>query len=137
MPAKDRYHDTVKRALVKDGWKIIREQVTFIVEKRQVQIDLSVSKANVSSTELVFIEIKSFIRRSAVEDLAHAIGKYLLYRLVLEEIGVEPSMLYLAIPQAAFTKIFSEPLGKLAHSRFNLLLLVVDMEQEEIIQWVP
>ncbi len=25
MPAKDIYHDTVKRALVKDGWRITAE----------------------------------------------------------------------------------------------------------------
>ncbi|MBA2605278.1 MAG: fatty-acid oxidation protein subunit alpha, partial [Acidobacteria bacterium] len=27
MPAKDIYHDTVKRALIKDGWKITAENL--------------------------------------------------------------------------------------------------------------
>ena len=39
MPAKDYYHDTVKRALVKDGWIITREQVLFVIADRHVRID--------------------------------------------------------------------------------------------------
>ncbi|NWF68880.1 MAG: hypothetical protein HXY40_07330 [Chloroflexi bacterium] len=35
MPAKDRYHDTVKRALIKDGWQIAGEQTTLILEGGQ------------------------------------------------------------------------------------------------------
>ena len=31
MPAKDRHHDAVVRALRKDGWPTIREQVELIV----------------------------------------------------------------------------------------------------------
>lgn len=31
MPAKDRYHDVVKRALIKDGWTIDNEQVTLTI----------------------------------------------------------------------------------------------------------
>jgi len=34
MPAKDHYHDSVKRALIKDGWTIDGEQVAFIGSER-------------------------------------------------------------------------------------------------------
>ncbi|MBC7812419.1 MAG: xisH family protein [Burkholderiales bacterium] len=46
MPAKDRYHDTVKRALIKEGWLITDEQVTLIVDKRYLWVDLTVSKVS-------------------------------------------------------------------------------------------
>ena len=36
MPAKDRYHDTVVRALQKDGWTILDEQVGLFVPSRRL-----------------------------------------------------------------------------------------------------
>jgi hypothetical protein len=38
MPVKDRYHDIVKRALIKEGWIIEDEQFTLTVEQRNLWI---------------------------------------------------------------------------------------------------
>lgn len=43
MPAKDKYHDVVIRALQKDGWIINDEQYILITQKRLLWIDLLVS----------------------------------------------------------------------------------------------
>lgn len=137
MPAKDRYHDTVVRALIKDGWHVVREQLTLIIEGRQVQVDLSVSQGDQAALVPVFVEIKSFIRRSAVEDLALAVGKYSVYRAVLDEAGLETALLYLAVPQTAYDTIFSERLGILMRERLDISLIVIDVEREEITQWIP
>ncbi len=76
MPAKDKYHDVVIRALQKDGWIINDEQYILITQKRLLWIDLLVS--DVSDSRQVLVEVKSFISLSAVEDFANAIGKYLI-----------------------------------------------------------
>jgi XisH protein len=36
MPAKDIYHDTVRIALEKDGWKITNDQLKLAVGKRSL-----------------------------------------------------------------------------------------------------
>ena len=40
VPAKDIYHETVKRALVKDGWVITHDSYTLKFGKRDLFIDL-------------------------------------------------------------------------------------------------
>lgn len=137
MPAKDLYHDTVKQALIKDGLRIVSEQVTFIIEGRQIQIDLSVARLDELYVVPIFIEVKSFLRSSPVEDLAMAVGKYMVYRSALDEAGLEAALLYLAIPQSAYDTIFSERLGVVIREKFQLSLIVVDIEYEEITEWIP
>ena len=44
MPAKDRHHDAVVRALRKDGWPIIREQFELIVPSRRLWIDIRAAR---------------------------------------------------------------------------------------------
>jgi hypothetical protein len=41
MPAKDFYHDTVKTALIKDGWTVDDKSLTYLIGKRPAIIDLA------------------------------------------------------------------------------------------------
>ena len=59
MPAKDRYHDNVVHALVKDGWTVTDEQVLFIVDKRYIWTDIQAQKAN----QTIYVEVKGFETR--------------------------------------------------------------------------
>lgn len=63
MPAKDRYHDTIKRALIKDGWRVLRESATFILDDCHIQIDIKLSKPIDEQIVTLHIEIKSFLRQ--------------------------------------------------------------------------
>lgn len=81
LPAKDYHHDSVKHALIKDGWKIIREQVLFIIADRHVWIDMEASKA--SENQRILIEVKGFEGPSQVDELMDAVGKYVVYRAVI------------------------------------------------------
>lgn len=40
MPAKDMYHDTVKRALVKDGWVITHDPLPLKWGRKDLYVDL-------------------------------------------------------------------------------------------------
>ncbi|NEN94936.1 MAG: xisH family protein [Moorea sp. SIO3I7] len=41
MPAKDIYHDTVKNALIKDGWTITNDPLSLKIGKKDIYIDLA------------------------------------------------------------------------------------------------
>jgi ribulose bisphosphate carboxylase small subunit len=74
MPAKDRYHDTVVRALIKDGWTIASEQVRLRVPGRRLWVDIRAVKADASVS--ILVEVKGFENApSQVEYLAGAVGK--------------------------------------------------------------
>ena len=63
MPAKDRYHDVVIRALAKVGWHVTAEQVAIVTAERRLWIDLQVAKA--SERLVILIEVKGFENMSS------------------------------------------------------------------------
>ena len=44
MPAKDIYHDTVKRALEKDGWTITHDPFPLQIGKKRLSADLGAER---------------------------------------------------------------------------------------------
>lgn len=132
---KDTHHDTVVRALRKNGWRILDEQSPFTVEQRTVYIDIEAERSD--ERRLIFVEVKGFQGDSQVTDLANALGQYLLYTHVLEQEYGSALPLYLAVPYSAFSGILSEELGIGIRAKYGVKLIVVDLEREEITQWIP
>jgi hypothetical protein len=137
MPAKDRFHDAVRRALEKDGWTITHDPFTVSVGRREDYMDVGAERvmAAEKGTERIVVEIKSFGGPSDLQDLERAIGQYVFYRIVLQEVG-EDRTLYAAVPTDAYDGILSEPIARPAVEGLPMLLLVFDPEQEEIVRWV-
>lgn len=139
MPAKDLYHDTVKTALIKDGWTITQDPLTLTIGTRPALVDLGADKlfAAEKDARKIAVEIKSFLSPSPMNDLEKAIGQFLLYSDILSE--QEPDrILYLAIPIAAYRGIFSEEVGQLILKRRpEFKLLVFNPILQEISQWIP
>lgn len=135
MPAKDRYHDTVKRALIKDGWTIAREQAALKIGKRFLSVDIEAAKAD--PTIIILVEVKELDDVSSpVEALANALGKYILYRLILEESQIDVP-LFMAVSKSSYENILTETLGQRVIQWAQIKLLVFDPEREEIFQWLP
>ena len=44
MPAKDIYHDTVKAALIKDGWTITHDPLTIRLTRKKLYVDLGAER---------------------------------------------------------------------------------------------
>jgi XisH protein len=113
MAAKDFYHEHVKTALTKDGWKIADDP--YLVEwlGKKLQIDLGAERliAAEKGTEKIAVEVKSFIGPSKIEDLEDALGQFVLYRFSLKRAAPE-RMLYLAIHENVYTSIFQHPDGE-------------------------
>lgn len=83
--ARDIFHENVKEALLKDGWTITADPLTFKIGKVQVQIDLGVERLIEAQreTEKIAVEIKTFSNASFITALYEALGKYIIYRNVL------------------------------------------------------
>lgn len=100
MSAKDKFHDAVKQALVKEGWEITHDPLRIkFGEEDKIQIDLGAQRVlgAQKAGQKIAVEIKSFLSDSAVFDFHLALGQFLNYRLVLE--ATEPErVLYLAVP---------------------------------------
>src|SRR5713101_8422985 len=87
MPAKDIYHETVKNALVKDGWTITHDPFLLSYGKHKLYADLGAEKlfAAEKANRKIVVEVKSFRGPSEVEDLEEACGSYAVYRSILAE----------------------------------------------------
>lgn len=87
MPARDIYHDTVKNALIKDGWKITHNPLRIrLARGRNLFVDLGAERliAAERETEKIAVEIKSFTRPSDMKDLEEALGQFVLYDRLLK-----------------------------------------------------
>jgi hypothetical protein len=148
MPPRDTIHNTVKRAIAKDGWEITHDPYVISYGERFLFVDLGATASSTSEQiqggfigaerkgSRIAIEIKEFRGQSAVVDLEQALGQYVLYQLLLNQVDPERE-LYLAITNITYSDIFSEPIGKVVINNLPLKLLVVDLEKEEVNQWIP
>jgi hypothetical protein len=138
MPARDIYHDTVKFALIKDGWTITDDPLSLKIGARNVSIDLGAEKliAAERGTERIAVEVKSFIGPSPIGDLEKAWGQYFLYARTLQKRDPD-RRLYLAVNRNVFETLFNEEAGELLLEEPGFNLLVFDNKTEEILQWKP
>ena len=140
MPNIDRHHPIVRRALIKAGWMIVREQFSIAVGTpqeitRRLYIDLQVQSP---SGRIVLIEVKG-LEQSPVHELMELIGQYLVYRAALNALG-DMTHLYVAIPASAYHTIVEHSLGQQVIG--NMLtapipFVIYDPLKEEIIRWIP
>jgi hypothetical protein len=138
LPARDSIHETVKEAVIKDGWEITDDPYVISYGDRFLFVDLGASGfiGLQQGNKQIAIEIKQFRGQSQVNDLEQAIGQYSLYRILLNQIDPERD-LYLAISEATYNDIFDEPIGKLAIAEIPLKLVIVNLSTKEITQWIP
>jgi XisH protein len=105
MPAKDFFHDTVKKALYKDGWIITDENLFIEVEEVDFYIDLTAEKILVAEKtgQKIAVEVKSFLGTSDVTEFHSTLGQCFNYRLALRL--TEPDRtLYLAVPEDVYSQ---------------------------------
>jgi hypothetical protein len=138
MTAKDIYHDTVKKALIKSGWKITHDPLVLKWGSKDLYVDLGAERllAAERKGQKIAIEVKSFISPSEVDDLKNAVGQFILYHDVLSRIEPDRKM-YLAIREAIFEDIFQEPIGKILLENERVRLIVFNPKTEEVVRWMP
>ena len=71
---------------------------------------------------------------SNITSLESALGQYILYQNIIEEI--EPDrILYLAVHEEIFSTVFEESLGKMIIDKNHLKLLIFNRTEEVIVKW--
>jgi len=137
MARKDIYHQNVINALKKEGWTITDDPLLLVYGRHNLYVDLGAERpiGAEKDGQKIAVEIKSFVSSSPVYDLYLAVGQYNVYRDIMTAREM-PHMLYLAIPQRTYAKIFSDKLGELVRLRQKLSLLVFNEKKEEVLQWI-
>ena len=136
MPQKDMIHGAVRTALEKDGWSITDDPYTITYRRSQLYADLCAERQESDGTkQVIIVEVKSFRGNSALNDFHTALGQYISYRDLLQEIGVNYPV-YLAMTQKAHRTVFSLDAVAAIAAREHLLLLIIDADREEILQWI-
>jgi hypothetical protein len=138
MPAKDIYHDTVKAALIKDGWTITHDPLTIRLTRKKLYVDLGAERliAAQRDTERIAVEVKSFTRASDMKDLEDALGQFVLYTHLLARYDPE-RRLYLAVTDSVYESVFEEEAGEILLQDGVIRLITFNPEHEAIIQWIP
>ena len=135
--AKDRFHDVVRTALEKEGWKITADPYSINVDDVDFEIDLAAEQLLAAELEdrKIAVEVKSFISPSNVSEFHTALGQFLNYRDALEKI--EPDrQLFLAVREPIYKSFFQRRFIVSAVKRYQLRLITYDVQREAITQWL-
>ena len=137
MARLDKIHDKVKAALIKDGWTITHDPFTIEFKKLILFADLGAEKMFSAERDgrKIVVEVKSFSQISKVQDLKLALGQYELYNVYLSEIAPERK-LYIAVGKDIYEKFLLREAINFAIERLKIPLIAVNLETEEIVQWI-
>lgn len=136
--AKDLFHNVVKRALQKDGWKITHDPYPLRYGVADIYIDLAATEAIAAEKEgrKIAVEVKSFLGASTISDFHTALGQFLNYRIALEVSDEPDRVLYLAIPTDAYQLFFRFEPANTVIKRYHVPLILYQPNEEVIAQWI-
>jgi len=135
--ARDKYHEVVKTALVKDGWLITDDPLIVEAGKRKIQVDLGAERllAAEKEGEKIAVEVKSFVGVSALHDFYQALGQFNFYQYALEKKMPERT-LFLAVPVDIYEDFFKEDFIEDLLACYQVKLLVYQIDPAIIEQWI-
>lgn len=136
MARRDVIHDSVKNALENDGWTITDDPLTVIVEGgKGVEIDLGAEKFIVAekNNKKIAVEIKSFLS-SLINGFHQVLGQFLGYSDALAENNIDRE-LFIAISEDIHNNILEFPFILRLIEKYEVKLLIVDIENEKIVEW--
>ncbi len=136
MPAKDRFHDNVKQALINDGWTITDDP--FVIEYKGLRLfaDFGAEKALAAEKgdRQIVVEVKVFGGGSFITELEKSLGQYSIYRTSLKRTAPERE-LFLAIPLAVYQDFFQRDAVKDFIADQQVRLLIFEPTTEEVVEW--
>ena len=134
--ANDIIHEPVRDAIDGAGWTITDEHYTVQFAEFTMLADLAAERviAAERGKEKIAVEIKSFVKRSKVQDVRDSLGQYVMYRAFLAE--VEPDRkLFMAISTQTEREIFQLNAVQFLVKQFAISLIVVDVTKKEVVSW--
>jgi XisH protein len=136
--AKDLFHNNVKIALEKDGWKITHDPYKLRYGMADVYIDLAAEEAIAAEKggRKIAVEVKSFAGGSTISEFHTALGQFLNYRIAIE-VSKEPErILYLAVPTDTYEMFLKFEPAKTVIERYEVRLIIYSPNQEVIDRWI-
>ena len=137
MPAQDKFHEAVKIALTKDGWKVTHEHFKLEFGGVRMFVDLAAERfmAAERNGQKIAVEIKSFIQPSTLTAFNEALGQYVGYGVALR--ALEPDrILYLAVPSGTHKTFFNLEYTQAVIQEIKLKIIVYDETNEVITEWI-
>ena len=137
MSRKDTFHDIVRCALEKEGWTITHDPLHIDLKDVEVQIDLGAERliAAERDSQIIAVEIKSFIRGSTLSEFHVAVGQFMNYRFTLRKVESQ-RILYLAVPLDTYETFFQKETIQEMCREYDLKLIVYETQSKEIVQWI-
>lgn len=137
MSAIDSCEPQIIRALRKQGWQIDQKPFVIRTEIRYVLADFSVQKrANGQFEQIVIVEVKCFTNpQTDLVEFYAAVGQYLFYRSAMYAEGKE-APLFLAVPSQVYLRLQREQAVLLTLQNNHVKLIIVDIDREEVEQWI-
>lgn len=135
--ARDKFHQEVRSALEREGWKITHDPLYLKVGRIPIHIDLGAEKliGAEKGGEKIAVEVKTFGIPSFITALHEAVGKYIVYREALNQLQLG-RMLYLAIPLDVYEEFGSEPIVHTIFADYNFKILLYEPNNQIIASWI-
>ena len=135
--AKDFYHENVRIALEKDGWKITDDPYIIKVDEVGYEIDFGAEPliAAQKDENFIAIEVKSFVGPSTINEFHKAVGQFNDYFVALEENDPD-RVLFLAIPNEVWDRFFQKPVIQKSLKRIEAKIMVYDPFKNEVVRWI-
>ena len=136
--AKDLFHNTVKIALEKDGWKITHDPYQLRYGVADVYMALAAEEAIAAEKEgrKIAVEVKSFAGGSTISEFHTALGQFLNYRVAIEVSSEPERMLYMAVPTDTYQMFLRFEPAKTVIERYEIRLIIYNPTREAIDQWI-
>ncbi|MBD2578601.1 XisH family protein [Oscillatoria sp. FACHB-1406] len=135
--ARDRFHNIVKAALIKDGWNVTHDPLQLKVGGVEMEIDLGAERllGAERGDEKIAIEVKSFLASaSAISEFHTALGQFINYRAALRR--EEPErFLYLGVPELTYHTFFQLDFPAQMLQENLVSIVVYNIDNQEIVLW--
>jgi len=138
MPTQDLYHDVVRDALRKDGWRITHTALQLKARAGSSAGELWEGPWLIADKDerKVAVAVSSFVGRSNPADILQTWRQLALSRSRLYTMDSD-RVVYLAVRQATYSACFGGTEGDLLLAKEHMQLIVFDPRAEVIVQWVP
>ena len=138
--AKDTIHYAIKDALVNDGWSVTNDPFTINLVEDDTFFDINLAAEKASATvfqnqSMLAIEIKSFAGASIIHAFHEALGQFLNYRAALDEQNLDFE-LFLAISVRGWERLSEIKFIMRRIAQYQLKIIVVDIQNKKIEQWI-
>jgi hypothetical protein len=135
--AKDFYHNNVREALEKDGWRITNDPYSIKIDDIGYEIDFGAEPliAAEKDEQMIAVEVKSFVGPSNVNEFHKAVGQFNDYYVALEM--KDPNrVLFLAIPEEVWVVFFQKNLIQKSLARIQAKIIVYNPHTNTVVQWI-